>query len=161
VIGRLTAGHAGCPVACLHWGLLRGDVYLDPVRLVRAGPSRLLPLDAGTRPITGGAAGAPAAAQPFSPLPSSRPAADEPLRPAPDPAFALRSADGRLGAAALLALLFGVSLLRRPGRPPDDPATPAAGRGSGRGAEAVDPYPTAHLVDLTRERERRRMTIAS
>ncbi|MFF7156533.1 peptidoglycan DD-metalloendopeptidase family protein [Streptomyces sp. NPDC008139] len=34
---------------CLHWGLLRGDVYLDPLTLLppwllRAGPSRLLPV---------------------------------------------------------------------------------------------------------------------
>lgn len=43
VLGRLVAGHAGCPVdACLHWGLRRGQTYLDPVRLVEAGPVRLL-----------------------------------------------------------------------------------------------------------------------
>jgi murein DD-endopeptidase MepM/ murein hydrolase activator NlpD len=42
-IGALVGGHAGCPVeACLHWGLRRGQDYLDPVRLVRAGPVRLL-----------------------------------------------------------------------------------------------------------------------
>ena len=43
-IGTLVAGHAGCPVeACLHWGLRRGDTYLDPLQLlvVRV---RLLPL---------------------------------------------------------------------------------------------------------------------
>ena len=39
-----------CPGACLHWGLLRGDVYLDPLSLLppslrRSGPSRLLPVD--------------------------------------------------------------------------------------------------------------------
>jgi hypothetical protein len=46
VIGVLDAGHAGCPlVACLHWGLRRGDDHLDPVRLVAPGPVRLLPLD--------------------------------------------------------------------------------------------------------------------
>lgn len=44
VIGTLDPGHAGCPVeACLHWGLKRGADYLDPVRLVRGGPVRLLP----------------------------------------------------------------------------------------------------------------------
>ncbi|WP_077798940.1 murein hydrolase activator EnvC [Streptomyces sp. JHA26] len=46
--------------ACLHWGVLRGDVYLDPLALLPpwllgAGPSRLLPvlgvpLPAGPRP---------------------------------------------------------------------------------------------------------------
>ena len=46
VLGTLEPGHAGCPVlACLHWGLRRGDAYLDPVRLVAPGPVRLLPLD--------------------------------------------------------------------------------------------------------------------
>ncbi|MEE4540876.1 peptidoglycan DD-metalloendopeptidase family protein [Streptomyces sp. V4-01] len=38
-----------CPDTCLHWGLLRDDVYLDPLLLLppslrRAGPSRLLPV---------------------------------------------------------------------------------------------------------------------
>lgn len=43
-IGTLQAGHAGCPVAaCLHWGLLRGQVYLDPMSLLQPGPIRLLP----------------------------------------------------------------------------------------------------------------------
>jgi hypothetical protein len=45
LIGRLQPGHAGCPVsACLHWGLLRGTRYLDPLSLVGAGHVRLLPL---------------------------------------------------------------------------------------------------------------------
>lgn len=44
VIGTLAAGHPGCPVsACLHWGLKRGETYLDPLTLLRAGPVRLLP----------------------------------------------------------------------------------------------------------------------
>jgi len=43
-IATLDAGHEGCPVlACLHWGLRRGEAYLDPVRLVEGGPVRLLP----------------------------------------------------------------------------------------------------------------------
>jgi murein DD-endopeptidase MepM/ murein hydrolase activator NlpD len=43
-IGTLVVGHMGCPVeACLHWGLRRGEGYLDPLLLlvVRV---RLLPL---------------------------------------------------------------------------------------------------------------------
>jgi len=37
------AGHCA-PAACLHWGVRRGDVYLDPLTLVRAvGPVILLP----------------------------------------------------------------------------------------------------------------------
>jgi murein DD-endopeptidase MepM/ murein hydrolase activator NlpD len=48
-VGLLTPGPAHCPTACLHWGLLYGDTYLDPLTLLppalrRAGPSRLLPV---------------------------------------------------------------------------------------------------------------------
>jgi murein DD-endopeptidase MepM/ murein hydrolase activator NlpD len=44
-IGTLAAGHAGCPVAaCLHWGLRRGETYLDPLALLRPPRVRLLPL---------------------------------------------------------------------------------------------------------------------
>lgn len=43
-IGTLQAGHRGCPAtACLHWGLLQGEVYLDPMSLLSLGPIRLLP----------------------------------------------------------------------------------------------------------------------
>ncbi|MFF9014493.1 M23 family metallopeptidase [Streptomyces sp. NPDC014870] len=35
---------AHCPDSCLHWGLLRGDTYLNPLSLLRQGPSRLLPV---------------------------------------------------------------------------------------------------------------------
>ena len=53
-IGTLMAGHAGCPAAaCLHWGLRRGADYLDPVRLVRGGPVRLLPLGVPAPPAVG------------------------------------------------------------------------------------------------------------
>ena len=44
-LGTLELGGSHClPRACLHWGWIRGDVYLDPLRLVGAGPVRLLPL---------------------------------------------------------------------------------------------------------------------
>jgi murein DD-endopeptidase MepM/ murein hydrolase activator NlpD len=44
-LGLLVPGHAGCPVAaCLHWGLRRGEVYLDPLDLLRPPRIRLLPL---------------------------------------------------------------------------------------------------------------------
>lgn len=66
VIGRLQAGHA-CPGgSCLHWGLKRGDTYLDPLSLLDAAPVRLLPAEsvglvgrlvsARTRAMTTGAA---------------------------------------------------------------------------------------------------------
>jgi murein DD-endopeptidase MepM/ murein hydrolase activator NlpD len=44
-IGSLLADHAGCPAeACLHWGLRRGENYLDPLTLLRLPRIRLLPL---------------------------------------------------------------------------------------------------------------------
>jgi hypothetical protein len=36
-------GHCA-PATCLHWGVRRGDVYLDPLQLVGTGPPVLLPL---------------------------------------------------------------------------------------------------------------------
>ena len=44
VLGTLLPGHAGCPTGtCLHWGLLRGQTYLDPLLLLRPPRLRLLP----------------------------------------------------------------------------------------------------------------------
>jgi murein DD-endopeptidase MepM/ murein hydrolase activator NlpD len=48
VLGRLELLGSHClPRACLHWGLVRGKTYLDPLTLVGAGPVRLLPLFTG------------------------------------------------------------------------------------------------------------------
>jgi murein DD-endopeptidase MepM/ murein hydrolase activator NlpD len=45
-IGTLVAGHDGCPAAaCLHWGVRRGDEYLDPLWLLAPGHVRLLPAE--------------------------------------------------------------------------------------------------------------------
>jgi murein DD-endopeptidase MepM/ murein hydrolase activator NlpD len=44
-LGTLTSGHRGCPgSACLHWGLRRGEVYLDPLALLGLPEVRLLPV---------------------------------------------------------------------------------------------------------------------
>lgn len=48
-LGTLEATPSHCPTTCLHWGLRRGDTYLDPLTLLppwllRRGPSRLLPV---------------------------------------------------------------------------------------------------------------------
>jgi len=49
-VGTLQRASSHCfPTACLHWGLLRGETYLDPLTLAGGGPIRLLPL-AGTMP---------------------------------------------------------------------------------------------------------------
>ncbi|MFF2569206.1 M23 family metallopeptidase [Streptomyces sp. NPDC058084] len=43
VVARVTEG-GHCAAPCLHWGLLRGESYLNPLGLMRHGPSRLLPV---------------------------------------------------------------------------------------------------------------------
>ncbi|MCX4965130.1 M23 family metallopeptidase [Streptomyces sp. NBC_00654] len=48
-VAVLEQGPFHCRTGCLHWGLRRGDVYLDPLSLLpppalRRGPSRLLPV---------------------------------------------------------------------------------------------------------------------
>lgn len=63
-LGRLELAGSHCfPRACLHWGWLRGETYLDPLRLVGAAPVRLLPLWGLRR--EGGPVGRPAAAGPW------------------------------------------------------------------------------------------------
>ncbi|MFC7244040.1 murein hydrolase activator EnvC family protein [Catellatospora aurea] len=43
-IGLLAAGHPGCSAsACLHWGLRRGSLYLDPLAVLGLARVRLLP----------------------------------------------------------------------------------------------------------------------
>ncbi|WP_435061101.1 M23 family metallopeptidase [Amycolatopsis thermoflava] len=44
-VGVVEAGHPGCPVeACLHWGVRRGEEYLNPLPLVQTGSAiRLKP----------------------------------------------------------------------------------------------------------------------
>jgi murein DD-endopeptidase MepM/ murein hydrolase activator NlpD len=48
-VGVLQPGPSHCPGGCLHWGLRQGPAYLDPLSLLpasmlRAAPSRLLPV---------------------------------------------------------------------------------------------------------------------
>ncbi|WP_354642487.1 M23 family metallopeptidase [Kitasatospora camelliae] len=45
VIGEIAPGVGHCADGCLHWGLLRGRRYLDPLALLGTGRARLLPLD--------------------------------------------------------------------------------------------------------------------
>lgn len=45
ILGRLTAGHRGCPSTCLHWGVLRDrHDYVDPLVLLLPPHVRLLPV---------------------------------------------------------------------------------------------------------------------
>ena len=63
-IGRLDAATGHCGRACLHWGALRGSVYVDPLLLPglpgAPGPPVLLPLGVGqlTRAVAGPAGAA-------------------------------------------------------------------------------------------------------
>lgn len=50
VIGRIGRG-GHCSSSCLHWGLKRGDSYLDPLLLVGGGESVLRLLPADQRPV--------------------------------------------------------------------------------------------------------------
>lgn len=54
-VGVLEDGPFHCSADCLHWGLRRGDAYLDPLSLLppsllRRGPSRLLPVFGAPEP---------------------------------------------------------------------------------------------------------------
>jgi murein DD-endopeptidase MepM/ murein hydrolase activator NlpD len=108
VLGHVATRHASClaGTSCLHWGLVRGDTYLDPLTLVVTTPARLLPV--GTDPSGSG----PPQVE-VAPVRSSG-RWSGPARPA--------------GAAvATGALLLGIGLLaRRPTRP-----TPSAPMGPG------------------------------
>lgn len=80
VVGTLEwyGGHC-LPAACLHWGLVRGETYLDPLTLVDApSPVRLLPL--GSAPAVPRARPHPAFGQP-SLLPGGFPLPGLALRP--------------------------------------------------------------------------------
>ncbi len=184
VVGRLSAGHAGCPVAaCLHWGLRRGEEYLDPVRLVERGPLRLLPLTGVGRGLTGGVrsatgrgavdgatgASGPDVGEPVPPAaagpagapaprgPASAPVSAMPVAPAEvdEPSWSVRAAEAPMGAVAVAALVLGVGLLARPRPGPDGPVS------GGVAAVAVTPDepeaagPPGLLLDLEQARARR------
>ncbi|WP_030231583.1 M23 family metallopeptidase [Streptomyces sp. NRRL S-455] len=53
VIGTVEASGSHCTATCLHWGLRRGETYLNPLSLLpswllHTGPSRLLPVHGTT-----------------------------------------------------------------------------------------------------------------
>jgi len=110
-LGRLTAAHSHClPLACLHWGLRRGDIYLDPMLLLRRGPARLLPVWAAARdgPALDGTRSRPMAAV--------RSAQRATRSPAPGPSWRLASgvvAERPVAAAAVLVALVALASRRR------------------------------------------------
>ncbi|MGW2861317.1 M23 family metallopeptidase [Streptomyces sp. NPDC001205] len=51
IVATADSAPSHCPGGCLHWGLLRGDIYLNPLLLLhRAAPSRLLPVTGVVEP---------------------------------------------------------------------------------------------------------------
>ncbi|MFJ3338187.1 peptidoglycan DD-metalloendopeptidase family protein [Streptomyces sp. NPDC086766] len=76
VVGTVEATGSHCAATCVHWGLLRGDTYLNPLSLLppwllHPGPSRLLPVLGVPPPRTGTTAGADTGAGSRS-MPSGR-----------------------------------------------------------------------------------------
>ena len=119
VVAVLEPGTYHCPaVGCLHWGLLRGESYLDPLSLLppgllRRGPPRLLPVF-----------GVP----PPDPGPKEAPRATKAAALAPDALHGL----------ALTAAAWVAYVLRRrtpgtgrPGLPPTVPRRVSPGRRAG------------------------------
>lgn len=97
VLGTLATGHGSCHrgTTCLHWGLVRGSTYLDPLALFGARHARLLP----TRPLAAGTDATTTARRDASPsrLVGGAPAGQHPALPS---ALALLAVAGG-GAIAL------------------------------------------------------------
>lgn len=133
-IGWLAAptGQCGPGVSCLHWGLLRGSVYLDPLSLLGPIPVRLLPRVDGGSLGTYAAAGAAAPGgtsgpvgstggettgvpRSGSPAVAAGPAGADPPRPSGLPVGAAAAAAiGTAAAAAIGTALLAGSGLPRP-----------------------------------------------
>jgi len=115
VLGRLSAVGSHCaPATCLHWGLIQGKQYLNPLTLLPNRPVRLLPLTHATPDL-------PAPDLPARDQPSAAPRADPPdvQTPAPPRAHAAAStppSGNRTGTATAIvattaALTLGAGLM--------------------------------------------------
>ncbi|WP_344232326.1 M23 family metallopeptidase [Kribbella hippodromi] len=117
VIGHLSAAGSHCPpTTCLHWGLLQGKQYLNPLTLTPNHPIRLLPLthQAPASPLPP----APQHTPPSTPPPPTPPTATDRAAPpaAPDALVAREGGDRTagvvVGVTAGLTLSAGL-LIRR------------------------------------------------
>ncbi|MEV0802304.1 M23 family metallopeptidase [Kribbella sp. NPDC050281] len=108
VIGRLSGAGSHCsPATCLHWGLIEGKRYLNPLTLLPDRPVRLLPLSS---PPVAGAAG-PVEARPVHTTASPPP---QPVRPTASPPASSSNRTGAIVVASAAALtLAGGLLLKR------------------------------------------------
>ncbi|TCC61840.1 M23 family metallopeptidase [Kribbella pittospori] len=103
VIGHLSGAGSHCsPATCLHWGLVEGKRYLNPLTLLPDRPVRLLPLSS-----TPAAAGAPVVHSTASPPP-------QPVRStaSPPPSGSNRTGAIVVASTAALALAGGLLLKR-------------------------------------------------
>ena len=128
----------------LHWGLLRGATYLDPLSLLPRGPSRLVPVAPAepprgahprAAPAPDGGAGDGVAAWPAAPAPRGDPAPaggadDSPAARAAGPALV----DYGTGAGSLAAVAAGALAVRRARRVRRVRRVSPSGRRACRGA---------------------------
>jgi len=120
LLGLLGAGHGSCPPgrACLHWGLLRGSTYLDPLLLVDPGSPRLLPTTDRSGRAVSVASAAEEGARRLAPERSRAPQVSgarrpEAARPGGEAAEEGSSARALAGAGALLAAAGALAASRR------------------------------------------------
>ncbi|MGY4772167.1 M23 family metallopeptidase [Kribbella sp. CWNU-51] len=101
LIGHLSAAGSHCrPATCLHWGLIQGKQYLNPLTLVPDRPVRLLPLSQDPPPRAA------------APLPEPSPRAERADAPHDTSRAGKRTAAAIVGATAALMLAGGL-LIRR------------------------------------------------
>jgi hypothetical protein len=121
-IGVLEASVVHCGGrSCLHWGLLRGTTYLDPLTLLGPPRVRLLPFSAGEpAPTVAGGRPPPAARAGGAGAAMSTPVARPAARSFAGPATARAAVTALTGAGAVLAgSAIGLALRRR--APPRHP----------------------------------------
>jgi hypothetical protein len=115
VIGHLSAAGSHCrPRTCLHWGLVQGRQYLNPLTLIPNRPVRLLPLSTASPPPDAQllTSPPPRAQLPASPAPGAEPARPSPRAEAATSPTIDRTAVAIVGATAALTTAGGL-LIRR------------------------------------------------
>ncbi len=120
-IGAITIAptHCGLLPSCLHWGLLRGSTYLDPLTLVGAAHVRLLPhlqLGAptgGVQTLAVAADSAPDATRPISARSLTTAATNSPTTGSSAGHAVLASVGGATGAALAIGTRAGRRRRRR------------------------------------------------
>ncbi|MFJ6699237.1 peptidoglycan DD-metalloendopeptidase family protein [Streptomyces sp. NPDC091272] len=128
LVGVLEPGAGHClPESCLHWGLVRGDEYLDPLSLL---PPELLRSKALPRLLPVWGVPAP---EPAPPAPAPRPVP----APAPPPKVAALAPDALHGLALSVAAVLAYRIRGRRGRGCGSGGPKSAGvrRMRGRGVE--------------------------